>query len=204
MERKMRLLKEVRKELHMSQTEAGERLGVTKGTISNYERDGRLLTVEEERSLYGINKRHTRTDINMDIQEVPLYDTEASASVVEIFSADNTMTPVDYIRIPNLPKCDGAMPIRGDSMYPLLKSGDIILYKILNDKQNIIWGEMYIVYINNNGDEFLLTKFLKPSEREGYVRFISQNSHHEPIEFPIDSIQSIAHIKASIRINTKI
>ena len=204
MERKMRLLKEVRKELYLSQTEAGNKLGVSKSTIVNYERDGRLLTFDEEDILRGLKRRATKADINIDVQEVPLYDIEATAGINEIFSTHNELLPLSYIKIPNLPKCDGAMPIRGDSMYPLLKSGDVILYKIINDKQNIIWGEMYIVHINNNGDEFLLTKYLHQSDREGFVRFVSQNSHHTPVEFPIDSIQSIALIKASIRINTKI
>lgn len=200
-------LKELRNELNLSQQEMANVLGIDRATYLRYEKDNKFPDKKERlyfELIRNIHKRTSKTDVNMEIQEVPLYDIEASASVQEIFSDHNSLTPIDYIKIPNLPRCDGAMPICGDSMYPLLKSGDIILYKILNDKQNIIWGEMYIVHINNNGDEFLLTKYLQQSDREGYVKFVSQNSHHSPVEFPIDSIQSIALIKASIRINTKI
>ena len=35
--------------------------------------------------------------------------------------------------------------IVGDSMYPLLKSGDIVLYKQLKDIGDIFWGDMYPV-----------------------------------------------------------
>ena len=43
---------------------------------------------------------------------------------------------LDYISIPRLPKCDGAVYVTGDSMYPLLKSGDIVLYKEVSDIKN--------------------------------------------------------------------
>ncbi|MDV4024214.1 peptidase S24 [Elizabethkingia anophelis] len=133
---------------------------------------------------------------------IPLYDLEPTASVLEIFSENPLSVPIDHISIPNLPKCDGAMHIRGDSMYPLLKSGDIVAYKTVHDYQNIIWGEMYIVYLFHNGEEYFFCKFLKKSSKEGYVDFISHNQHHQTVTFPLESIQALAIIKASIRFNT--
>lgn len=198
-------LKEIRNDLNKSQLEMAEILGVERGTYLRYEKDNKFPEKKEKvyydiiNSLYDGNNTMIKDD-----QEIPLYDLEASASVEQIFSDRNDLVPKAHIKIPNLPKCDGAMPIRGDSMYPLLKSGDTILYKIVHDKQNIIWGQMYIVYVNNNGDEFLLTKFLHPSERNGYVKFVSQNTHYAPVEFPMDSIQAIAQVQASIRINADI
>lgn len=124
--------------------------------------------------------------------------------MVEVFSGAGTMVPLEYIQIPGLPKCDGAVRITGDSMYPLLKSGDTVLFKLLNDKRNIVWGEMYLLYISNEGDEFFFVKYVKQSEQPGYVRLESQNQHHQPVEFPIDSIQRIAIVKASVRLNAQI
>ncbi len=61
-----------------------------------------------------------------------------------------------YISLPDLPACDGAVYVRGDSMYPLLKSGDIVLYKQVHDMQyGIFWGEMYLISANVDGDEFV-------------------------------------------------
>jgi len=135
---------------------------------------------------------------------IPLYDLTATASVVGIFSDTKLQIPIDHINIPNLPKCDGAIHVTGDSMYPLLKAGDMVLYKHLNDKRNIIWGEMYIMYINDHGDEFFFVKYIHKSNQEGYVKLVSQNQHHEPVEFPIDSIKQIAIVKASVRINSQV
>lgn len=135
---------------------------------------------------------------------IPLYDLTATASVVGIFSDTKLQIPIDHINIPNLPKCDGAIHVTGDSMYPLLKAGDMVLYKHLNDKRNIIWGEMYIMYINDHGDEFFFVKYIHKSDQEGYVKLVSQNQHHEAVEFPIDSIKQIAIVKASVRINSQV
>ncbi|MEC3875973.1 S24 family peptidase [Chryseobacterium salviniae] len=133
---------------------------------------------------------------------VPLYDIEATAGVFEVFNNNPQSIPIEHITIPNLPKCDGALYIRGDSMYPLLKSGDIVAFKTIHDKYNIIWGEMYLIYIVHNGDEYFFCKFLKKSSREGYAEFISHNQHHQSVEFPLDSIKALALVKASIRFNT--
>lgn len=135
-------------------------------------------------------------------QVVPLYDIHATAGVVELMNSKGKQIPIDYIKIPNLPKCDGALPITGDSMYPLLKSGDIALYKEVRNYDNIIWGEMYLVAVVHDGDEFFFAKYLQKSEKDGFVRLVSQNPHHQDKEFPIDSIKALALIKASIRINT--
>ena len=146
-----------------------------------------------------------KTDKILDNQDIPLYDVQVAAGVVDLFGGGEKQIPVDYIRIPKLPKCDGALYVTGDSMYPLLKSGDIVMYKeIYNIEHNIVWGEMYLIYVNNDGNEYFFTKFLKKSEREGYVCFVSQNQHHQTIEFPITSIKALALVKASIRINSQV
>lgn len=166
--------------------------------------NGNMLKSEipKERSL---SVRKLKTDRILDNQDIPLYDVQVAAGVVDLFGGGEKQIPVDYIRIPKLPKCDGALYVTGDSMYPLLKSGDIVMYKeIYNLEHNIIWGEMYLSYINNDGNEYFFTKFLKKSDREGYVQFVSQNQHHQTIEFPITSIKALALVKASIRINSQL
>lgn len=134
-------------------------------------------------------------------QQVPLYDFEAVAGLVPIFTNQNT--PIDYISIPDLPKCDGAVYVRGDSMYPLLKSGDIVMYKQIQDYYNIIWGEMYLISFNYEGEEYITVKFIKKVEdKPDRVLLVSHNPHHAPKEVPVSSIRALAMVKASIRFNT--
>ena len=146
-----------------------------------------------------------KTDNDLQHQSVPLYDIQASASVVALFKDSNNETPVDHITIPNLPKCDGAIYVSGDSMYPLLKSGDIIMYKKVGTAiENMFWGEMYVVtLINEDSDEFVLVKWLHKSELgTDYVKLVSENRHHQPKDFHIKNIKGLALIKASVRINS--
>lgn len=135
-------------------------------------------------------------------QEVPLYDISAAAGCVMLFQEVNSMEPIDTIKIPNLAKCDGAIFARGDSMYPLIKSGDIILYKIIQGLDTIMWGETYIVCYELYGDFYTVVKYVKKStEKEGYIVLLSQNEHHQPFEIHISQVKSIALVRASVRYN---
>ena len=101
-----------------------------------------------------------------------------------------------------IPKCDGGLRIVGDSMYPLLKSGDIVLYKQLGDINDIFWGDMYLLSIDIDGEEYVTVKYIQKSDRAGYVKLVSQNQHHADKDVEISRIRAIALVKASIRMNS--
>ena len=141
-------------------------------------------------------------EMTMPLQSVPLYSIEATAGLVPLFEQQESHSPINYIHIPNLPKCDGAVYVVGDSMYPLLKSGDIVLYKQLRDLDDIFWGDMYLLSIDMDGEEYVTVKYIQRSEREGYVKLVSQNQHHADKEIEMRRIRALALIKASIRMNS--
>lgn len=148
---------------------------------------------------------HLKTDKHIsDHQIIPLYNIEATAGIVTLFKDSDSYEPIDTLSIPNLPKCDGAVYVTGDSMYPLLKSGDIIIYKQVHDiANNIYFGEMYLLSIRSNGDDYVTVKFIQKSDKgEKYVKLVSQNQHHQPKDIPISKIAALALIKASVRINS--
>lgn len=143
-----------------------------------------------------------KTDNSLENQQIPLYDIEAVAGLVPLFSGKANQTPIDYISIPRLPKCDGAVYVTGDSMYPLLKSGDIVLYKEVTDiKNEIFWGEMYLLSLDMSGEEYITVKYIQKSDFEGCVRLVSQNKHHQDKDVEFNKIKALALVKASVRIN---
>ncbi|WP_407479902.1 S24 family peptidase [Elizabethkingia anophelis] len=150
-----------------------------------------------------INGNRKTKDAILTIQEVPYYDLEATAGLQELFDSGKPHKVLDTIKIPNLPKCDGAITVTGDSMYPLLKSGDMILYKE-TPIDNIFFGEMYLLSVKvDNWEEYITVKYVQRSEKgEEYVKLVSQNSHHQPKDIKLNQISAIALIKASIRFNT--
>jgi phage repressor protein C with HTH and peptisase S24 domain len=158
---------------------------------------------EENAGLVIMNNDRKTVDSLHASQEIPLYDLEAVAGLRELFSSGEPQRILDTIKIPNLPKCDGAISVTGDSMYPLLKSGDIILYKE-TEFENIFFGEMYLLSVKlNDWEEYITVKYVQKSEQgQEYVKLVSQNSHHQPKDIHISKISALALIKASIRINT--
>ncbi|WP_426485529.1 S24 family peptidase [Flavobacterium sp. 2] len=158
---------------------------------------------EENTSIVIMNNDRKTADSLHATQEIPLYDLEAVAGLRELFSSGEPQRILDTIKIPNLPKCDGAISVTGDSMYPLLKSGDIILYKE-TEFENIFFGEMYLLSVKlNDWEEYITVKYVQKSDQgQEYVKLVSQNSHHQPKDIHVSKISALALIKASIRINT--
>lgn len=144
-----------------------------------------------------------RTDVMQKDQMIPLFNIEATAGLVELFNHVDEKTPIDFLSIPNLPKCDGAVFVTGDSMYPLLKSGDIVIYKqIHNINEGIFWGEMYLISVQLDDEEYVSVKYIQQSDLGlDYIKLVSQNGHHQPKDIHKDRIRALAMIKASVRIN---
>jgi phage repressor protein C with HTH and peptisase S24 domain len=164
-----------------------------------YAENNKLNIIEE----HTIERFNLKTDNLKGDQQIPLYDMEAVAGLVPLFNDTIKQIPIDYIRIPNLPKCDGAIHITGDSMYPLLKSGDIVLYKQVHDVHNcIFWGEMYLISIDIEGEEYVTVKYIQKSDILDHVRLVSYNQHHSDKDVPISSIRALAFVKASVRVNS--
>lgn len=217
-------LRLIRKELNMTQDQLAQHLGIGKAALSMIETGKAGLSTRNRNILVqdfnanpewidnGKGKMFNaepdftpythRTDKSLPLQSVPLYSIEGTAGLVPIFAEGSTAQPINYIHIPNLPKCDGAIYVVGDSMYPLLKSGDIILYKQLRDVRDVFWGDMYLLSIDMDGEEYITVKYVQKSEHEGYIRLVSQNQHHADKEIEISRIRAIALIKASVRMHT--
>lgn len=136
----------------------------------------------------------------LDDRSVTLYDVTAAANLKTLL-ADGPQYVLGKIQIPNIPRCDGAVYISGDSMYPILKSGDIVGFKSLTSFNEVIYGEMYLVSFDRGGDEYLAVKYVNRSEQPGCIRLVSYNPHHEPMDVPLSSINAMAIVKFSIRKN---
>ena len=214
----------MRKQLDMTQEQMAQRLGIGKAALSMIETgkarlsarnknilvqdfnvnpdwvdsgEGKMFNAEPDLTPYNL-----RTDRSLPLQSVPLYSIEGTAGLVPLFNQQQQFEPINYINIPNLPKCDGAIYVVGDSMYPLLKSGDIILYKQLNDVRDVFWGDMYLLSIDIDGEEYITVKYVQKSEHEGHIRLVSQNQHHADKEVEINRVRAVALVKASIRMHT--
>ena len=119
----------------------------------------------------------------LDDRSVALYDITAAANLKTLLT-NKRQYMVGKIQIPSIPLCDGAVYISGDS---------------INSFSNLIYGEMYLVSFTIEGDEYLAVKYVNRSEKEGCLKLVSYNAHHDPMDIPFSTINAMAIVKFSIR-----
>ena len=139
-----------------------------------------------------------------DVQDIPLFNFKASAGIKEILGPSSNDFLIDTIRIPDMPKCDGAIKIMGDSMMPKLKPGDIIMYKEMPlNIQDLFYGEMYLVSYEIAGDYYVVVKYIRKSEKgEPFIKLVSENPEHASKDIEFGRINALALIKGYINVST--
>ena len=149
-----------------------------------------------------LKKYEVHTNSEVQYRKIPVYELEATAGFSRIYT-DFPSVISDYISIPNLPPVDGAIYARGDSMSPLIASGDIVVFKKVElIPENILWGHIYIISYSIDGDDYTVLKYIRHSSRDGFIRLDSFNSWYEPQDIPASSITALALVKASITFHT--
>lgn len=133
---------------------------------------------------------------------VPLYELGSDARLSTLF--DNpAKRPVDRITLPGLPPCDGALRISGDAMDPVLRRGDIVFYKQVDEiPAGLLWGEMYLLAFEMADAEYVLLRYIRPADDPAHIRLVSHNPQHPDKDIPLADIRAAALVRASIRYNT--
>jgi hypothetical protein len=136
-------------------------------------------------------------------QNIPLYDLENNGGLKNILDKGSQQAIIlDFIKIPSLPECDGATFVKGNSMPPLIKTGDIIIFKSISPK-DIFWGELYLIeIILDNRNTHTAIRYLKKSDAgDNFIRMVSENNSQEIQDISLDRINALALIQASIRLH---
>jgi len=138
----------------------------------------------------------------VDMQAINLYDFQASAGLKNVLE-NRQVNIVDTIYIPNLPKCDGGLYVIGDSMYPKIREGDIVLYREQTlEMQNIVYGKIYLLSYIIDGDDYTVIKYIRRSEQEEpYLSLESENPEHAPFELSFGCVTALALVRATIHVN---
>ena len=162
-----------------------------------------LLRGEGEMQRHKIEIIHhpSYTDIGTGL--IPVYDINAASNLQTLFANDRQYI-VGQIKIPNAPTCDGAIYVRGDSMYPLVKTGDLVAFKQLNTIESVISSEMYVVDFQINGDDFLVIKYVQKEEVSIHLRLVSYNQLHKDIVIPSSAVRAVALVKIVIRVSSMV
>lgn len=93
-----------------------------------------------------------------------------------------------YVNYEPFNDCTFYRPVFGHSMSPRFNPADTIACKVVNSKNNIMYGQSYLCLISYEGDMYETFRILRKSEHEGYIILTPLNPSFNSTEIPLDAI----------------
>lgn len=217
-------MRQLRQELGLTQEVFAQRLGIKKSALSLIETGKSSLTDRNRNILINelnvnpewiaegrgemfnsppdLRARFEADPGSVPFQSVPLYSLDRTGGLAALLAEGASYEPVDHIHIPNMPLCDGAVYFAGDGMSPLLRAGDMIMYKKLRNLEDVFWGDMYLLSIDVEGGEYVTVRYVRRSGRPDYVTLAGCDPRYADKEIAVSKIRAMALVKASIHMNS--
>lgn len=158
-----------------------------------------LITGKGTMQKHQINIVHQSPYRDVGRGAIPIYDINAAANLNTLFT-NNREHLLGEIMVPHAPACDGAIIVRGDSMHPIINSGDMVAYKQLDSLDFLRSEVMYLVDCHINGDDFLVVKYVKWEEKDVTLRLSSYNKLYDDMVIPASGVRAIAIVKVVVRV----
>ena len=80
-------------------------------------------------------------------------------------------------------------------MAPHFTGGDLLAWKKVGNAYFFQFGRCYVIYTSSQG---CMVKRIQPSEKEGYIKCVSDNPKYAPFDVPMEDIVSVALVNGSI------
>lgn len=188
-------LKQLRNERGISQRQLAEFLKVAPSTISMYENGQREPNFEVLESLadffnvdlnYLLGKTNKTTKIILDSKfskgiKIPVLGTVPAG--IPITAVEDI---IDYEEIPKSWENQGeffGLKIKGDSMYPTLENGDVVIVKKQSTADN---GDTVIVMVN--GDDATCKRY---ERSETGIMLVPNNNAYNPVFYTNEEIETL-------------
>ena len=126
---------------------------------------------------------------------IPLIPFEAMAGAL---TSEQSVLEYECERyvVPAFSGADFLITVKGDSMLPTYKSGDLVACKRVPMSERFFqWNKAYVVDTNQGP----LIKRIKPAG-EGHLYLISDNEDYDPIHIPASAIYAVALVIGVIRL----
>ncbi len=208
---------------HLSQSRLAKLLGIDASNVSKY-LTGRLPISESfinriivnlnvsKRWLqdgYGIPFEKSRpmadnaSDMPLsDITEkaIPVYDIDVAAGITEQ-SREYTREHVKgHLMLPDFNPNWVAVRAQGDSMTPIIDDGAYVVFLPENDIDNIVWGQIYIIVMENRR----VVKFVRRHPDPNYVILKSKNEEYDSMDVRIEDIRALYPVKAIVNVKMQL
>lgn len=191
----------------------GALLGLNRGTVGTYINDNinpKLETLQKISEMFGytiddlLNKdlslaeESTKLTTNNHGSGIPFYNIDVTASLTESFN-DIKEEPEFYVDFKPFNDCSAYLPVVGDSMYPDIKSGEIVALKKVNNPDIIQYGEAHLVITNEEANNMRTLKVIrKHKTNKDLIILKPANPEFDEIEIPKTSILGLYIVKGTV------
>lgn len=201
---KQRIVAFARQRYDMGQTRFEDMCGLGHGTISAIKSAGpsasvitRISSTCPELNLNwlfsGEGQMLNTTTPSVSEHALPLIPIEAFAGP-GLPSYDDQKIE-DYYTVTEFKESDFLIRVKGDSMVPKYNGGDIVACKAVKDVYFLQWNRAYVICTESQG---VMIKRVQPSEREGYIKCVSDNPKYAPFDVPMNDVLSVALVNGAI------
>ena len=140
------------------------------------------------------------TQLSTAVQGTPVYDIDVTAGTMpraRMFTDDQI---VGSINLPDVMSQNcRVVRVSGDSMSPVIRSGDYIAVRELTNFQQIFWGQIYVVLL----DDYRLVKYIRRHENPAMVILRSENRNYDDMEIRRADIRELMFVQHIIHLDTR-
>lgn len=130
----------------------------------------------------------------------PVYDIDVTAGNLprSMMFADELIT--GYINLPDAlsPQCR-VVRVSGDSMSPVIRSGDYIAVRELTNFRQIYWGQIYVVLL----DDYRLVKYIRRHSDPEKLILRSENKRYDDMEVHRSEIRDLMFVQTILHFDPR-
>ena len=104
----------------------------------------------------------------------------------------------DFYTVSEFKNSDFLIRVKGDSMVPKYNGGDIVACKVVSDIFFLQWNRAYVILTRSQG---IMIKRVQPSEKDGYIKCVSDNARYAPFDVPTADIIQMALVNGAITLD---
>ncbi|MBD5244102.1 MAG: LexA family transcriptional regulator [Barnesiella sp.] len=183
------------------------RLPITDGLINRIAVD---LGVSKSWLLTGVGSPYAKqlhTDFisapssrpNASQEGTPIYDIDVVAGTSELSQMFTEDRIIGHMSLPSLRRDSVIVRVSGDSMEPVISPGAYISINPQSDIRNILWGQIYVIVM----EDFRLVKYLRKSDNPEKVRLLSANPAYDEMIVDRRDILALYLVEAIINYNLR-
>lgn len=129
----------------------------------------------------------------------PVYDVDVTAGSMPRARMWANENIVGYVNVPSIPPGCRIVGVSGDSMSPVIRNGDLLAVRELTNLQQIFWGHIYVVVL----DDYCMVKYLRRHSDPNKVILRSENPNYDDMEVDRSEIRNLMFVQHIVHVDTR-